>query len=109
MDALRIYATRYISIEENLKVKNREKAQSTTPALNTQTFKKKCVSKYENYTPLNVSRDFQEVFHLELVQLSQATPSPQFVDPTKRCIYHQNQGHNTKECNKVHDLTSLRL
>jgi len=74
------------------------KAPSTTNVPNTQTFKKMCVNKYENYTPLNGSREVitQETFNLELVQLLQLTPSP-FVDPAKWCSCHQNQGHTTKD------------
>jgi len=29
---------------------------------------------------------------------------PPYVDAMKRCNYHQNQGHTTKECCKVCDL-----
>jgi len=54
MDALLARTTRYINIEENSKVRKRVKTQPTMPTPNNQTFNKRRVGKYENYTPLKV-------------------------------------------------------
>jgi len=52
-----------------------------------QAYKRRHISKYENYIPLNTNGDIiiHETFNLELVQVPQPSPSFPLGDPTKRC------------------------
>jgi len=93
MNELRARAAKYIAIKENAKASKRAEAPSTLTRA-----KRKRVSRYDAYTPLNASRDtiIQEAYNLELVCLPQPFQSPPNVDPTKRCWYHQNSCHTTE-------------
>jgi len=52
MDALQARADIYISTEKKKsKARKRLKVLTTTPISNDLSFKERCVSKYENYTP----------------------------------------------------------
>jgi len=66
-------------------------------------FKCKWVNKYGNYTTLHAKWD-AITKETNLAQISQPMPSPPHVDSTKRCRYHQNTGHTTKEYYRVCDL-----
>lgn len=61
-------------------------------------FKK--LPKYDDYTPLNASREaiLQEVCIINLLRLPPRGHTPKDADLTLHCWYHRNQGHYMEEC-----------
>ncbi|XP_052734193.1 uncharacterized protein LOC108339372 [Vigna angularis] len=62
------------------------------------------ISKYDRYTTLNAprARELEEALHAELLTVRRKA-TPKNADSNKTCLFHMNQGHDTKECNMVKD------
>ncbi|XP_014515665.1 uncharacterized protein LOC106773494 [Vigna radiata var. radiata] len=61
--------------------------------------------KFPQYTPLNASRAriLQEALSAQILPAPQKRPTPQGADLSKRCLYHQNSGHDTEDCLTLRD------
>jgi len=57
------------------------------------------------YTPLSVDRRriLEEALSVELIPPPRKVASLENVDRTRRCWYHRNSGHTTKECQALKD------
>jgi len=101
MDSLRARAARYMSIEENEEARKR-KSQPHTAGEGSWIPKRIKPGKYDRYTLLNATREvvLREACNLELVRLPRSRPSHLVADPSFRCNYHKNIGHNTEQYTK---------
>jgi len=92
-------------IEENVEARKRKSMPPSGPN-NSRFSKRKYSGRFENYTPLNTSREvvLQEVCNPEHVQLPSPKQSHLGVDPMLQHSYHHNIKHNTEDCSKVHDI-----
>jgi len=105
MDSLRARVAKYMSIEESIEAR-KKKSHPHTIGESSRFQKRVKPGRYDRYTPLNATREavLQEACSLELICLPHSRRTHPSADPTLRCNYHQNIGHNTKECTKVQDL-----
>ncbi|XP_014506291.1 uncharacterized protein LOC106766042 [Vigna radiata var. radiata] len=62
-------------------------------------------SRFQQYTSLNTlrARILQEALSAHIMQTPLRRPTPPGTDLTKHCLYHQNSGHDTKECVTLRD------
>ncbi|XP_014524092.1 uncharacterized protein LOC106780328 [Vigna radiata var. radiata] len=61
--------------------------------------------RFPHYTPLNAprARILQEALSTQILPAPQKRPTPQGADMSKRCLYHQNSGHDTEDCVTLKD------
>ncbi|XP_014496663.1 uncharacterized protein LOC106758235 [Vigna radiata var. radiata] len=61
--------------------------------------------KFPQYTPLNAprARILQEALSTQVLPAPQKRPTPPGADLSKRCLYHQNSGHDTEDCLTLRD------
>ncbi|XP_014524387.1 uncharacterized protein LOC106780606 [Vigna radiata var. radiata] len=61
--------------------------------------------RFQQYTTLNTprARILQEALSAQIMQTPLRQPTPPGADLTKRCLYHQNSGHDTEECVTLRD------
>lgn len=56
--------------------------------------------RFQQYTSLNAPRAqiLQEALSAQILPALSKRPTPLGADLSKHCLYHQNTGHDTKEC-----------
>ncbi|KAG5099245.1 hypothetical protein JHK82_044297 [Glycine max] len=70
-------------------------------------------SRYAHYTPLTASRPhiMNQALAVDILTIPKRANTPPKADYSKRCRYHRNHGHSTKECSvlkdKIEDLIKL--
>ncbi|XP_014517214.1 uncharacterized protein LOC106774684 [Vigna radiata var. radiata] len=60
--------------------------------------------RYDHYACLNapLAKVFKEALSVELINIKKR-PTPRAADETKVCLFHDNQGHATKDCTTLRD------
>ncbi|XP_014496678.1 uncharacterized protein LOC106758253 [Vigna radiata var. radiata] len=61
--------------------------------------------RFPQYTPLNAprARILQEALSTQILPAPAKRPTPSGADMSKRCMYHQNSGHDTEDCVTLKD------
>ena len=117
LDELRCWAAKFMQLEELCEFRNQARAKVSDEKKDEKERKGRsrsgrgdpkrdnCGPQFSRYTPFNVGKGkiLQKALNAELIPPPRRALSPDNADRSKKCRYHKNTGHSTKECQALKD------